>query len=74
VGDVQDWLNKKGFRNHDTTAIRRVLQNVWNLKPAANSNSYNQYKIGLDGTIYESTQKGRYFTMCIKAIEKINDS
>ena len=74
VGDVQDWLNKKGFRNHDTTAIRRVLQNVWNLKPAANSNSYNQYKIGLDGTIYESTQKGRYFNMSIKAIEKINDS
>jgi hypothetical protein len=74
VGDIQDWLNKKGFRNHDTTAIRRVLQNVWNLKPAANSNSYNQYKIGLDGTIYESTQKGRYFVMSIKAIEMINDS
>ena len=74
VGDVQDWLLKKGFRNHDSTAIRRVLQSTWNLKPAPNSNSYNQYKIGLDGTIYESTQKGRYFTMSIKTIEKINDS
>ncbi len=74
VGDIQDWLLKKGFRNHDSTTIRRVLQSIWGLKPAANSNSYTQYKIGSDGTIYESTQKGRYFTLSMNAIEKVNDS
>ncbi len=74
VGDVQDWLNRKGFRNHDTGAIRRILQNVWNLKPSPNSNVYTQYRISSDGSIYETTQKGRFYTLTIEVILKLNDS
>lgn len=74
VGDVQDWLNRKGFRHHDTGAIRRILQNVWNLKPSPNSNAYTQYRIASDGSIYEVTQKGRYYTLTIETILRLNDS
>jgi hypothetical protein len=74
VGDVQDWLNRKGFRNHDTAAIRRVLQNVWNLKPASNSNAYSQYRLAGDGSIYEAPQKGRYYTLEAETILKLNDT
>jgi hypothetical protein len=74
VGDVQDWLNRKGFRNHDTAAIRRVLQNVWNLKPAPNSNAYSQYRLAGDGSIYEAPQKGRYYTLEAETILKLNDT
>jgi hypothetical protein len=74
VGDVQDWLNRKGFRNHDTAAIRRVLQNVWNLKPASNSNAYSQYRLASDGSIYEAAQKGRYYTLDAETILKLNDT
>lgn len=74
VGELQDWLNRKGFRNHDSGAIRRVLQNVWNLKPSPNSNAYTQYTIGSDGNIYENTKKGRYYSLTIESILKLNDS
>jgi uncharacterized protein DUF5906 len=74
VGDVQDWLNRKGIRNHDIAAIRRVLQNAWNLKPAPNSNAYSQYKLATDGTIYEAAQKGRYYTVDTETILKLNDT
>jgi len=52
--DMQDWLNKKGFRASDSAAIKRVLQDEWKLEPSPNSNSYLQYRIGTDGTIYGS--------------------
>lgn len=74
LGDVQDWLNRKGFRNHDTGAIRRILQNIWNLKPSPNSNAYTQYRIAADGSIYETSQKGRYYSLDLETIIKLNDT
>ncbi|WP_449435504.1 hypothetical protein [Pedobacter steynii] len=73
VGDIQDWLNRKGIRNYDTAAIRRILQNVWNLKPASNSNAYCQYKYSVEGSIYEVPSKGRYYTLDLDSILKLND-
>jgi hypothetical protein len=73
VGDVQDWLNWKGLRNHDTVAIRRALQSSWNLKPADNSNAYTQYKIAGDGSIYEAIQKGRFYVLDAKTVLQLNE-
>lgn len=74
VGDVQDWLNRKSIRNHDTIAIRRVLQHVWSLRPSGNSNSYTRYSLAGDGNIYEETQKGRYYSIDVEMVLKLNDS
>jgi len=73
TGDVQDWMIRKGIRNQDTTAIRRILQNVWNLKPAPNSNAYTQYKFSTENNIYEAPSKGRFYTMSLEMILKLND-
>lgn len=74
VGDVQDWLNRKGFRNHDSAAVRRVLQNTWNLKPADNSNAYTQYRLASDGSIYEASGKGRFYQVDSETVLKLNGS
>jgi hypothetical protein len=73
IGDIQDWLNKKGFRNMDTTSIRRILQNKWNLKPSSNSNSYTQYRIGGDGRIFPTLQKGRYYSLDVNTVMNLNE-
>ncbi len=44
LSDVQDWLQKKGFRDYDISTVRNVLQNLWHLKPTDNSYGYLQYK------------------------------
>lgn len=73
LSDMQDWLVKKGFRNHDTSSVRSVLQNVWQLKPQSNSLTYLQYKLGTDGIVYEYTSTGRYYTVLEKDVLKLNN-
>lgn len=73
VADMQDWLLRKGFRGHDSASIRRVFQAEWKLMPAANSNSYKQYRISADGQIHESTQKGRFYKLSEKEVQKLNN-
>lgn len=73
IGDAQGWLNRRGIRSPDTTSIKRVLQNVWNLKPASNSNAYMQYKFSTEGNIYEQASKGRFYTLDVETILKLND-
>ncbi|MEO5996576.1 MAG: hypothetical protein ABIN89_07600 [Chitinophagaceae bacterium] len=73
VSDMQDWLLRKGFRGHDSVSIRRVLQNDWNLLPSANANSYQQYRIAVDGRIHESTRKGRFYKLTEKEVLKLNN-
>ncbi|HEY8659359.1 MAG TPA: primase-helicase family protein [Hanamia sp.] len=73
ITDMQHWLNRKGFRTHDFGSIKRILQQSWKLRPAGNSNTYNQYRISSDGSIYESVQKGRYYMMELDAILKLNE-
>ena len=73
LSDMQDWLIKKGFRGYDSGSIKRVLQDEWKLHPSDNSNSYQQYRILGDGTIYEYTQKGRFYKLSEKEILKLNN-
>ena len=73
VTDMQEWLQRKLFNNRDLAAIRKVLQDEWKLKPSSNSNSYNQYRIGFDGTISKYNHKGRFYTIEIRDILKHNN-
>lgn len=43
--DMQDWFYKKGFREQDSVAIKRILQEEWKLEPSPNSNTYQQYRL-----------------------------
>ncbi len=63
LSDMQEWLQKKGFRGYDTNSIRKVLQETWELTPSENSNSYIQYRLSSDGSIYEYNYKGRYYKL-----------
>jgi len=73
VSDMQDWLMRKDFRGHDSVTIRRVFQTDWKLQPSANSNSYQQYRIAVDGSIHESTQKGRFYKLTEKEVQQLNN-
>ena len=63
LSDMQDWLQKKGFRGQDSGTIRKVLQEHWKLLPNENSNAYTQYRLASDGGIYEYSHKGRYYKL-----------
>jgi hypothetical protein len=58
---------------YDGGSIKRVLQDEWKLQPSDNSNSYQQYRILGDGTIYEYTQKGRFYKLSEKEVLKLNN-
>jgi hypothetical protein len=73
ISDMQDWLQRKGINNREANFIKRVLQDEWKLKPSNNSNSYQQFRLGGDGTISEYTQKGRYYTIKKKEVLKHNN-
>lgn len=73
VTDMQEWLQRKGFFNRDLSAIRKVLQDEWKIKPSSNSNSYLQYRLATDGNIYESNQKGRFYNIPKNEILKQNN-
>jgi hypothetical protein len=73
VSDMQDWLIRKGIRGYDSVSIRRVLQTDWKLQPSANSNSYQQYRLAVDGSIHESTQKGRFYKLSEKEVLRLNN-
>ncbi len=73
VGDMQDWLIKKGVRNKDVVQIKRVLQNTWKLEPVRNSLSYTQYRYLNDGSLFEQSGKGRYYILAKSQINELND-
>jgi hypothetical protein len=63
LSDMQDWLQKKGFRGYDSNGIRKVLQDAWKVTPSENSNSYMQYRLSSNGSIYEYSHKGRFYKL-----------
>ncbi|MGV3603640.1 MAG: primase-helicase family protein [Dyadobacter fermentans] len=73
TGDVQDWLNKKHIRFKDLSQIKRILQNAWKLSPASNSLTYPQYKFLTDGSVFEQTGKGRFYTLSRRRINELNE-
>lgn len=72
ISDMQDWLKLKCFRGNDSNSIRRILQENWNLKPSSNSNSYLQYRMSTDGSLYEYVHKGRFFRLSKKMVWNLN--
>jgi hypothetical protein len=73
LSDLQDWLIKKGFRGYDSSSIKNILQNTWQLKPTTNSLTYLHYRVGHDGNIYEFTIKGRFYTLSEKKVYSLNN-
>lgn len=65
LSDMQDWLIKKGFKGYDSAAIRRVLQDMWKVKPEANAFAYLQHKMGGDGMIHDFNIKGRFYKLML---------
>jgi hypothetical protein len=37
IGDIQDWLGRKGFKAVESLQIKRILQHEWKLEPSTNS-------------------------------------
>jgi hypothetical protein len=73
ISDIQDWLNKKGFKAIEFSLIKRILQNEWKLEPASNSYSYSRCKFFSDGGIAEEAAKGRYYKISKELIIKYNE-
>jgi hypothetical protein len=71
--DIQEWLQKKGFKGYDSSSIKRVLQNIWKLKPSENSRIYLQYRLGSDGGIHEYQIKGRFYRLSENEVLKLNN-
>jgi hypothetical protein len=74
LSDMQEWLQKKGFRGYDSNSIKKVLQDTWGLAPSENSNAYTQYRLGSDGSIYEYHYKGRYYKLSQKEVLNLHYS
>ncbi len=72
LSDMQEWLQKKGFRGYDSNSIKKVLQDSWKLIPSENSNAYTQYRFGLDGSLYEYSHKGRYYKLSQKEVVNLH--
>ena len=58
----------------DRTALRKVVQDNWQLRPAPNSLSYTTYQIGVflnEPTYVESRKVGRYYTVTRQMLENL---
>ena len=73
LSDMQDWLIKKGFRGYDSGAVRRVVQDMWNVKPERNSVAYLRYGMRGDGSIHAFNIKGRFYTIGKIEVMKFNN-
>ena len=58
----------------DRTALRKVVQDNWQLRPAPNSLSYTTYQIGVflnEPAYVESRKVGRYYTVTRQMLENL---
>ncbi len=58
----------------DRTALRKVVQDNWRLRPAPNSLSYTTYQVGVflnEPTYVESRKVGRYYTVTRQMLENL---
>ena len=58
----------------DRTALRRVVQECWKLRPAPNSLCYTTYQIGVflnEPSYVESRKVGRYYTVTRQMLENL---
>lgn len=75
LSDAHEWLKNKLNRNYDLAAVKRVLQQEWNLSPTNNAFNYTQYRIGFDGMVYTPAEKakGRFYSISKKKILELNN-
>ncbi len=58
----------------DRTALRKVVQDNWQLRPAPNSLSYTTYQMGVslnEPAYVESRKVGRYYTVTRQMLENL---
>lgn len=58
----------------DRTALRKVVQDCWKLRPAPNSLSYTTYQIGVsisEPTYVETRKVGRFYTVTRQMLESL---
>ncbi len=62
--DILNMINKM-FRNQFWTIndVRKILKEIWKLKPQNNSLSYIKYDIDFSGSFYQTNKTGRFFTI-----------
>jgi len=75
LSDAHEWLKNKINKNYDVAAVKRVLQQEWNLYSTNNAFNYTQYRIGLDGVVYSPGEKvkGRFYTISKKRVLELNN-
>lgn len=75
LSDAHEWLKNKMSKNYDVAAVKRVLQQEWNLSPTKNAFNYTQYRVGFDGMIYSPAEKakGRFYTIEKKRVLDLNN-
>jgi len=56
-------------------AVKRVIQQEWNLRSTNNAFNYTQYRIGFDGMVYSPSEKakGRFYTIEKKRVLELNN-
>ncbi|WP_251009893.1 DUF5906 domain-containing protein [Tenacibaculum dicentrarchi] len=62
ISDLQNLLSKTPY-NETKTQLKNIIKEDWKLEPAKNSLKYRRFNISNQGTIYEDTNKGRYYTL-----------
>ncbi|MDT0295181.1 primase-helicase family protein [Mesonia ostreae] len=60
--DLQNLMSKSPF-NPSKTRLKNIIKDEWNLTPAKNSLSYKKFTVLSDGTIIESSDRGRYYSL-----------
>ncbi len=75
LSDAHEWLKNKINRNYDVAAVKRVIQQEWNLRSTNNAFNYTQYRIGFDGMVYSPSEKakGRFYTIEKKRVLELNN-
>lgn len=75
LSDAREWLKNKVSKTYDVSAVKRVLQQQWNLTPTKNAFNYTQYRVGFDGMIYVPPEKakGRFYTISNVRVLELNN-
>ena len=70
VSDMAAMLELRQLKA-EHSQIRKVLQDNWNLSPAANTVRYTSHRFTYDGDIFSSSRTGRVYTVTKSQIDKM---
>lgn len=62
IKDLQNLLSRTPYRE-TKTKLKNIVQEEWKLTPAPNSLKYQKFSVLSDGTIVDTTDKGRFYTL-----------